>query len=455
MGFGLGGYGPQYGDRRRLLRELPVPPRHGLRRAPLLGAELRADLGGGRLDAGVHLRLLPHDRGGGRGRCPRRGRRGRHQLPPGRHGCPRVQGPGHGGAGGRRRAAAGGARPGPPTWPASAWPSWSRPATPRSPSPPRWPRCGCGPTASPSTSPRGPTPCTPAAQPGVRDRPDGQGPHRGAPPGPSTGPGPAGARLPPRGGPRPPRPVSSARATPSCSASCGATGSAGSRSSTPCPHRSRRCACCDRLPPRQRGPAHSASRSTSGPRCSGPPEALGRPTPAQAARMTSDLSIDEELVLHSIGWEPVELVSGASMHSVPYGVWNWGQGEIAWASAAYSPVVCPGHRTHPRRVHQGRRPGRGRGPRRLGDPPPPHRRDPGGHGRAPGGLERALWPIRSSSPTCPAATSPCSTGRLDPAGPGRRGQLRLRPPTLDGHGHEAEGPERGADQLHRGHVRRP
>ena len=65
-------------------------------------------------------------------------------------------------------------------------------------------------------------------------------------------------------------------------------------------------------------------------------QALGQPAPAPATRMTSDLSIDEELVLHSIGWEPVELVGGTSVHSVPYGVWNWGQGEITWASSAYS-----------------------------------------------------------------------------------------------------------------------
>jgi uncharacterized protein YbjQ (UPF0145 family) len=51
--------------------------------------------------------------------------------------------------------------------------------------------------------------------------------------------------------------------------------------------------------------------------------------------MTSDLSIDEELTLHSIGWEPVELVCGVSLHSVPMGVWNWGQGEITFASVAY------------------------------------------------------------------------------------------------------------------------
>src|ERR1035438_9559317 len=52
--------------------------------------------------------------------------------------------------------------------------------------------------------------------------------------------------------------------------------------------------------------------------------------------MTSDLSIDEELILHSVGWEPIELVCGVSLYSVPMGVWNWGQGEITSASAAYA-----------------------------------------------------------------------------------------------------------------------
>ena len=65
-------------------------------------------------------------------------------------------------------------------------------------------------------------------------------------------------------------------------------------------------------------------------------EALGHEPARGTGRMTSDLSIDEELVLHSIGWEPVELVSGVSMHSIPVGVWNWGQGEIGYASAAYA-----------------------------------------------------------------------------------------------------------------------
>ena len=56
----------------------------------------------------------------------------------------------------------------------------------------------------------------------------------------------------------------------------------------------------------------------------------------RAASTTSDLSIDEEFNLHSIGWEPVELVSGLSVYSVPAGLWNWGQGEIAGATFAHA-----------------------------------------------------------------------------------------------------------------------
>jgi uncharacterized protein YbjQ (UPF0145 family) len=63
--------------------------------------------------------------------------------------------------------------------------------------------------------------------------------------------------------------------------------------------------------------------------------ALSRPAPAGQTSMTSDLTIDEEFAMHSIGWEPVELVCGVSLHAIPMGVWNWGQGEITFASAAY------------------------------------------------------------------------------------------------------------------------
>lgn len=54
-----------------------------------------------------------------------------------------------------------------------------------------------------------------------------------------------------------------------------------------------------------------------------------------AGSTTSDLSIDEELNLHSIGWEPVQLVSGLSVFSTPAGLWNWGQGEIVDAAKAH------------------------------------------------------------------------------------------------------------------------
>jgi uncharacterized protein YbjQ (UPF0145 family) len=53
-----------------------------------------------------------------------------------------------------------------------------------------------------------------------------------------------------------------------------------------------------------------------------------------ARNTTSDLSIDEVLMLHSAGWEALDLVTAVSIRSVPYGVWNWGVGEILHASAA-------------------------------------------------------------------------------------------------------------------------
>ncbi len=51
--------------------------------------------------------------------------------------------------------------------------------------------------------------------------------------------------------------------------------------------------------------------------------------------VTSDLTIDESLILHSIGWEPVDLVCGASTYSIPVGYWNWGTGEIQGATDAH------------------------------------------------------------------------------------------------------------------------
>ncbi|MHB8328713.1 MAG: YbjQ family protein [Acidimicrobiales bacterium] len=64
-------------------------------------------------------------------------------------------------------------------------------------------------------------------------------------------------------------------------------------------------------------------------------QCLEHPAKLGSPSTTSGLSIDEELVLHSVGWEPVELVNGVSIYSVPVGVWNWGQGEITFASTAH------------------------------------------------------------------------------------------------------------------------
>ena len=51
--------------------------------------------------------------------------------------------------------------------------------------------------------------------------------------------------------------------------------------------------------------------------------------------VTSDLSIDESLILHSIGWEPVELVCGVGSRSIPAGYWGWSSGPVEAATSAY------------------------------------------------------------------------------------------------------------------------
>ena len=58
--------------------------------------------------------------------------------------------------------------------------------------------------------------------------------------------------------------------------------------------------------------------------------ALAAPPVGGAAKSgtTSDLSVDEVLLLHASGWEPVALVAGYDIHSIPTGWWGWGSGEI-------------------------------------------------------------------------------------------------------------------------------
>ena len=143
-------------------------------------------------------------------------------------------------------------------------------------------------------------------------------------------------------------------------------------------------------------------------RCSRP-GATEHPSGDPPGSMTSDLSIDEELLLHSIGWEPVELVCGVSLYSVPMGVWNWGQGEIGSASDAYAWPSAAAKRPHPPGVRQG---GRARRGRRAASRSAVHRHHIDvtlvGTAVRPVGVEGDVPPIRSSSPTSRPATSPCS-----------------------------------------------
>ncbi|HEX3333784.1 MAG TPA: heavy metal-binding domain-containing protein [Acidimicrobiales bacterium] len=61
--------------------------------------------------------------------------------------------------------------------------------------------------------------------------------------------------------------------------------------------------------------------------------------PSQARGITSDLSVDEALLLHAAGWEPLDLVVGVAVVSIPVGVWNWGRGAISLAGDAHDAAV--------------------------------------------------------------------------------------------------------------------
>ena len=172
--------------------------------------------------------------------------------------------------------------------------------------------------------------------------------------------------------------------------------------------------------------------------------------------MTSDLSIDEELVLHSIGWEPVELVSGIVDALGPDGRVELGPGGDRLRLGRLRPLL------------------------RRRRPAAPRSRAPhaGGHGvvgvHVEWAVERhhidvalvgtAVRPVGATGiGTDPVFVSDLSgrdfallrSAGWAPLGLAAGRQLRLRPPPVDGGGHAAVGPERGAHQLHRGHVRRP
>jgi uncharacterized protein YbjQ (UPF0145 family) len=69
-------------------------------------------------------------------------------------------------------------------------------------------------------------------------------------------------------------------------------------------------------------------------------QTMATPAPQSRERgITSDLSVDEALLLHAAGWEPLDLVCGVAVVSVPVGVWNWGRGAISLASDAHNAAV--------------------------------------------------------------------------------------------------------------------
>jgi hypothetical protein len=164
-----------------------------------------------------------------------------------------------------------------------------------------------------------------------------QGAHGGAAAGPQARAPAAGsgtaARRPDRRGQR----GSCRRATRSSTAPCGATACDASRTSTRAAAATHGAAHMSEPEPElHRTPGRDAERGA----------VAGRPgTPSQARGVTSDLSIDEALLLHGAGWEPVDLVCGVSVVSVPVGVWNWGQGEISSPRTAHN---AGGGRVRPR-----------------------------------------------------------------------------------------------------------
>ena len=60
-----------------------------------------------------------------------------------------------------------------------------------------------------------------------------------------------------------------------------------------------------------------------------------------ARSVTSDLTIDETLLLHGMGYEPTDLVTGVSVTSIPYGTFlvQYGQGAPSELPAATSAVL--------------------------------------------------------------------------------------------------------------------
>lgn len=80
--------------------------------------------------------------------------------------------------------------------------------------------------------------------------------------------------------------------------------------------------------------------------------ALGARPDKASRSVTSDLTIDETLLLHGMGFEPTDLVTGVSVMPIPYGTFitSWGQGAIPRELPAATQAVTEAFRVATERI---------------------------------------------------------------------------------------------------------
>jgi uncharacterized protein YbjQ (UPF0145 family) len=79
--------------------------------------------------------------------------------------------------------------------------------------------------------------------------------------------------------------------------------------------------------------------------------AVSTPAPSGARSVTSDLTIDETLLLHGMGFEPTDLVTGVSVMSIPWGTFNIAYGQSSPVELPYATqAVIEGFRIAQERI---------------------------------------------------------------------------------------------------------
>jgi uncharacterized protein YbjQ (UPF0145 family) len=80
----------------------------------------------------------------------------------------------------------------------------------------------------------------------------------------------------------------------------------------------------------------------------------GQNAPTMPPGTTSDLSLDEVLLLHSIGLEPAEVVFGVGCVSIMQGVWTWATGPVGDAHDAFQRALAEAKESIRRQTHTAR-----------------------------------------------------------------------------------------------------